>query len=376
MAYNSTIDLDQLAPSQALKETTANNLLAALSAAALFGIKSSSGLSITFYGGNFPIAGTPTAVANQTITLTASTTNYIYTTSSGVVTKTTSIPGGWPGPLAAGAIAMYSIVTGASTITSGTCYLIGVGQLGPTGATGAQGPAGTDLAGSRKRIWEVNGAGSTVTTLLGWDSLTTSGTATARSLGSGSLGDSIPFLSYVTAAGAGSGSQVHHPRDFCYLGNASGRGGFTFSLRFRMESANSPANFRCFFGLFARVTIGNVEPDTLLDLIGVGSKAGDANLSLINNDNAGTATVTTLGANFPAKTTDNVYELVLTSVANSGTISYTLTDMGTGNQATGSVSSNIPNNTTFLSWVAWCNNGSTASAASMGLMQAIGETRY
>lgn len=377
--YNAPIAVDQLSESQAGKAATANAVLNALSAAALYGIHSASGLTVIFYGGNISIAGVPTAVADQTIVLTGSTTNYIYATSAGVVTKTTSIPGSWPGPLAAGATALYSFVTGTATITSGICYLVSGGSQGPPGATGAQGPAGTDLAGTRKHWAQSIGGGSTTVALEGFASLTLTGaTAVARTIASTSLRESIPYLGYESAASAGSSAQVHHANTFCYLGNAAGRGGFTLAMRICMENTfiASPANQRSFFGLFTPGTIGNVEPDTILSMVGFGAKAGDANLSFMHNDGSGSATMVALGANFPARATDNVYEILLQSVANSGTVSYSITDIATGNVATGSTSSDLPSNTTFLTFVAWANNGSTASKASFGFMQIIGETRY
>lgn len=381
MAYNSATTLDQLSEAQSGKATTANALFAALSPAALFGIKASatSGLTFTLYGGNMNIAGVPTPIATQAVTLTADDTNYIYATDAGVVTQTTTEPTGWPGPITspAGAIALYELVVGASTITSGTNYLLGVAPTGDTGPTGATGPAGTDLAETRKRIWTANGGSSTTASYWGWDALTLTGTsATARTLASSSLRESIPYAGYPSSASAGSSAQVHSPRNFCYLGNAAGRGGFTLSIRFCLESASSPATQRSFFGLFVPATIGNVEPDTLTNIIGIGALAGDANFSVIHNDGSGTATKVALGANFPARSTDNVYELTLDSVANSGIVSYTLTCLDSGEVASGTISSDLPANTVFMAPVAWTNNGSTASAAAFGLMQVIGETRY
>jgi hypothetical protein len=147
-------------------------------------------------------------------------------------------------------------------------------------------------------------------------------------------------------------------------------------MRFALESAYSPANFRCFFGLSPVVTPGNVEPDTLLNLIGVGSKTGEANLSILHNDGTGTATMTTLGANFPARATNSVYELTLTATANASSIDYLLLNAETGNTASGTISTDLPVNTTFLGWLAWVANGGTASAAAFGLMQVVGSTRW
>jgi hypothetical protein len=376
MSYNSTIALDLISESQAGKATTANALFDAMSPAALFGIKSVSGLVVNFYGGNINVSGTPTAVATQQITLSNNATNYIYSTSAGVVTKTTSIPSGWPGPLAASAVALYSLVTVSSVITSGVNYLVGVGPKGDTGIQGAQGPAALDPTTSRIRIWMPVGAGSTTIQALGFSSFTDVGTPSNPAVGTGSLAASIPYRRYTSAGSAGSSTQTRSPENLFWRGNATGLGGFSVGIRFCMESATSPANQRSFFGLLPTAAIGNVEPDTLVNVVGIAAKAGDANFSIMQNDGTGTATMATLGANFPARATDNVYELLLACDANASSISYTLTNMNTGNVASSSLSSNLPVNTTFLAPMGWTNNGSTASAASFGIMQVIGITRY
>jgi len=137
---NSTTNLDQLSASQAQKEVTTNALFDAASPATVFGRRASTTTALTwgFYGGIMSVGGTPTAIANGTIALTASTTNYLYATSAGVVTKATSAPAGWPGPLAAAAVALYQIVTGTATVTSYTDY-----RLGGGGGAGGSAPTGT-----------------------------------------------------------------------------------------------------------------------------------------------------------------------------------------------------------------------------------------
>jgi hypothetical protein len=121
---DSTTNLDLISASQAQKEVTANALFDAGSPGSAFGRRAStcSGLTWGYYGGVMGVSGTPTVIANGTKTLTASTTNYLYLTSAGVVTVTTSTPSGWPGPLSAGAIALYEIVCGANSATSWTDY--------------------------------------------------------------------------------------------------------------------------------------------------------------------------------------------------------------------------------------------------------------
>jgi hypothetical protein len=78
---------------------------------------------------------------------------------------------------------------------------------------------------------------------------------------------------------------------------------------------------------------------------------------------SGTApTSTGLGASFPVNTTD-LYELVLFSAPNGSSIGYRVTNITTGAQTSGSVSTNIPANTTFLSPNFWGNNNATGAAS-------------
>lgn len=111
---DSTNHLKQIQTSQAQKEVTANGLFDAHSPAAFGGRKDdSAGLTWNFYGGKLMVDGVLTAVANGSVTLTASTTNYVECSRAGVVTK--NVIG-----FTAGAIPLYTVVTGASTVTSYT----------------------------------------------------------------------------------------------------------------------------------------------------------------------------------------------------------------------------------------------------------------
>ncbi len=149
---NSTTNLDTISQSQAQKEVTANAINDAESPASAFGRHGSacSALTWAYYGGTVLISGTPTQIANGTLTLTDDTTNYLYLDASGVLHTTTSIPGSWPGPLAASAVANYTVVTAGGFVTSytdwrsaqGTGIAGSAGATGPTGRTGPTGPTG------------------------------------------------------------------------------------------------------------------------------------------------------------------------------------------------------------------------------------------
>jgi len=112
---SSTTLLDTISSSQASKEVTANAMFDAASQTMIFGRRATttSALNWGFYGGRMLVDGVLTAIANGTVALTASTTNYVEATRAGVVSKNTT-------GFTAGQIPLYTIVTGVATITSYT----------------------------------------------------------------------------------------------------------------------------------------------------------------------------------------------------------------------------------------------------------------
>ena len=114
---NSTPTYDALVQSQSGKEITANAFFDAASPATTFSRRAStcSGLTWGYYGGTIQVDGVITQIANGTLTLTASTTNYVETTRAGIVSKNTT-------GFTAGSIPLYQIVCGTATVTSYTDY--------------------------------------------------------------------------------------------------------------------------------------------------------------------------------------------------------------------------------------------------------------
>lgn len=151
---NSTITFDAIIQSQSAKEITANAMLDAVSPASLYGRRqsTSSGLTWGYYGGNVLINGVLTQIANGTLSLTASTTNYVQALpASGAVSSNTT-------GFTAGSIPLYTIITGASTVTSYTDHRLATpeftGRLAKT-----MGDANTTLtqAEARNNIIELTG---------------------------------------------------------------------------------------------------------------------------------------------------------------------------------------------------------------------------
>lgn len=112
---DSTTQLDVLTTGQAQKEVTANALFDAASPAMLFGRRASTTAALTWghYGGDMLVDGVLTTIANGTVALTASATNYLEATRAGVVSKNTT-------GFTAGQIPLYEVVTDTSAVTSYT----------------------------------------------------------------------------------------------------------------------------------------------------------------------------------------------------------------------------------------------------------------
>lgn len=113
---NSTPTFDPILTAQAAKEITANAYFDAASPATLYGRRqsTSSGLTWGYYGGNVLVNGALTQIANGTLTLTASTINYIEAepTTGAVSSNTTGFT--------AGRTPLYTVVTGSASVTSYT----------------------------------------------------------------------------------------------------------------------------------------------------------------------------------------------------------------------------------------------------------------
>lgn len=113
---NSATNLDLISVSQAQKEVTANALFDAASPAILYGRRASTtgGLVWGYYGGCVFAAGAVIVIANGTLNLTASATNYIQADSAtGAITVNTT-------GFTAGKVPLYQVVAGTASVTSYT----------------------------------------------------------------------------------------------------------------------------------------------------------------------------------------------------------------------------------------------------------------
>lgn len=144
--------------------------------------------------------------------------------------------------------------------------------------------------------------------------------------------------------------------------------GFTgWRMVARWGTATAVAQQRFFVGLINTPgVIANVNPSTLLNLVGISYDSAQTNLFFIHNDGAGAATTVSLGASFPVNAT-SFYEMEITMAPGSGVVNYRVLNIGTGAIATGSTNTNLPADATLLNLYLWLNNGTTATLCTVDM---------
>ena len=202
------------------------------------------------------------------------------------------------------------------------------------------------------------------------------GTPTTRTPTAASYFTATKRVGYVSAATAASIAGLRNGGGFMQRGNAAGAGGFFVVFRFAISDAVLVATANMFVGVSATTTgLGDVRPETLTNIVGVGCSSGDTNLQLYAADGTARAR-TSLGASFPVNATlTNVYELALFCPPNGADIRYEVVRLNTGDRVTGTISSatNLPSATTMLTHQFQRSNGGTAAAVGIDVLGLYGE---
>ena len=235
-------------------------------------------------------------------------------------------------------------------------------QIGPTGLdTVLQ----AHLGGNKVALWMPPGGSTTVPGVFGMAALAATGTATARPVAATNLLTRMTRLGYVSAATAGALAGAREAVAKYTTGAGPGLGGFFARYRFGVSDAAPVAGARMFIGLDAlTVAPTNIDPSTKVNCIGVGQIGTSNNLHIIRG-NATAKTPINLGADFPANTNVDAYELNLFAPPAGGCY-WQVRRLNTTFEATGFLpSTEIPIATQLLCHQLWrCNN---ATALAVGL---------
>lgn len=172
---------------------------------------------------------------------------------------------------------------------------------------------------------------------------------------------------FATNAVANGEASYFNANPFLWFGNAAGLGGYRVEFRFGVDT--KVATTRIFVGLAtANPVITVSDPSALLNIIGVGADAADANLQIMSNDGAGVATKVNLGASFPIAA-NAVYRAVFVAASNGTSVAYTVTREDVAAVATGTIAADLPSNTTLLSPAMAIGNSATAAVAALGFVK-------
>ncbi len=241
------------------------------------------------------------------------------------------------------------------------------------------GPSGLDTSLNphfgRNKIGHVSGAGNG-TTITNFGILTNSatGTATAHNVATTNIYTQMRKLEYlvtVAATNAVAGFRKNALQEW-------NQKGYHFICQWGPATGVSTATARAFVGMRGSVSAPtDVNPSTLVDIIGMGWDDADTNIQVMHNDASGTATKIDLGSNFPVPTSDRaeVYEIALFAVPN-GDVHYEVTRLSTGNKATGTISTNKPSQTQLMTVLGYTSVGGTSSVTGIGFVHYYLETDY
>ena len=193
--------------------------------------------------------------------------------------------------------------------------------------------------------------GTTVTNL--GMSPATAGTATGLNVGAGSRLARMKRLSYrvTTAATTAVASWRNNAAQLTIGGTNAWEGGFWGVMHGGPDTGCTNASHRFFMGLGDTAAPTDVNPSTLLRIAGVGYDAADTQVQFMHNDGSGVATKIALGASFPKPNADSsfAYRLRLYSPPGSTqSLSYEVENLGNGAVASGTVTTNLPVNTDFI----------------------------
>lgn len=242
------------------------------------------------------------------------------------------------------------------------------------------GPAGVDVPvqaslGYNRVTTMCPAGGTTATTVVSMMGPTGGFTASASTFSSVTLTNtrlttSVRRCTLATSTTAGTVVYLRCNSLECWRGNLAGLGGFFFTVRFGTEGTIQ-TGMRVFAGLADSIgTPTNVNPltSTTPGKIGMAyDQATSANWQLVTNITGTAPTVLDLGASFPVNTsTSSLMELTLYCAPNGSTVGYRVWNLGSGVVTSGTLSTNLPANTTFLAPLLWATNNATSAAVTLG----------
>jgi hypothetical protein len=154
--------------------------------------------------------------------------------------------------------------------------------------------------------------------------------------------------------------------------------GWKMCVAFGVSDTGFNTGARQFYGMTSSTaSLGissTVTVASLTNIVGIGSDATDTNLQIFYNDSTGTASKIDLGSNFLANRTSGAaatdfFVLDMYNPYNSNTVYYKVTSLENNFTVEGSISSDLPSNTTPITIQAVRTSGSSSNACSFDISQ-------
>lgn len=242
--------------------------------------------------------------------------------------------------------------------------------VGPSGLDSALQPF---MGRNKVGILSAAGAVSAVPVSMGLPGATAVGANGTKTLDDTSLLGSMR-RSY-NASAATAGSSCGYRTAVTAMRSANAWGGFLLIARFGEEII--VAGSRAFVGLWSSSgAMANSNPSVMTKTIGMSYDAGESSWSIQHNDGSGVCARIALGANFPANTSSEAYEIAIFSPPGGTSVWVRVERLGTAFVAEHELTTDLPANGQTLAFHIWANNGATAAAKGISLSTMYLESDY
>ena len=247
---------------------------------------------------------------------------------------------------------------------------------GPPGTGGGGSSAWGSITGKPQLLssdgWQaalLPGRGGTLTAIGMLADGLNAGTITHPALSTASLRQSKRRFTLTSAATAGANFEHAGPHLLMTRGDMAGIGGFSYRVEFSINTTNSSR--RGFIGMRGSATPWpgtDFAPNGVALCVGVGFDAASHTTYQIAHSAHTNHSGSYVDTGIPLNNPESVLELLLSCPPNGDSIAWSLKDLNSGLSASGSLTTNIPNKSTFYSHRVRMDNNGVAAAMSCDVM--------